>query len=130
MVRPAPMSLLTGGRGGTLSFGHFAYRRLGVGGGPSLLDSRRIQRSPEGLMTDPIGTGSRRHPLGRRRFMAALAGGLLAAPLAAEAQQAQKVWHIGYLGQTSQPQVQYLLDALRLGLRQRGLIENRDFVIE
>src|SRR5215469_7096952 len=48
-------------------------------------------------MTDPIGTGPLRHPLGRRRFMAALAGGLLAAPLAVEAQQAGKVWRIGYL---------------------------------
>src|SRR5215468_10491669 len=64
---------------------------------PALLDSRRIQRSPEGLMTDPIGTGSLRHPLGRRRFMAAMAGGLLAAPLGARAQQAGKVWRIGLL---------------------------------
>src|SRR5262249_41419033 len=31
---------------------------------------------------------------------------------------------------TSQPEVQYLLDTLRLGLRQRGLIEGRDVVIE
>ncbi len=37
-------------------------------------------------MNDPIGTGPLHHPLGRRRFMA-LGGGLLAAPLAAEAQQ-------------------------------------------
>ena len=66
----------------------------------------------------------------RRTFLAGTGTVLLATPLAAEAQQAQKVWHIGYLGQTSQPEVQYLLDALRLGLRQRGLIENRDFVVE
>jgi len=37
---------------------------------------------------------------------------------------------IGYLSQNSQPEVQYLLDALRLGLHQRGLIEDRDIVIE
>jgi len=41
----------------------------------------------------------------RRGFLGAVTGGLLAAPLAVEAQQAQKVWHIGYLGQTSQPEV-------------------------
>jgi|SRR5215470_3480169 len=39
-------------------------------------------------MTDPIGTGPLRDHLGRRRFLVTVAGGLLAAPLAAEAQQA------------------------------------------
>ena len=48
-------------------------------------------------MTNPIGIGPLRHPLGRRRFMAAIAGDLLAAPLTAEAQQAGKVARIGYL---------------------------------
>jgi len=48
-------------------------------------------------MTDPIGTGSLRHPLGRRRFMVAVAGGLLAGPLAVEAQQARKVLRVGFL---------------------------------
>jgi putative ABC transport system substrate-binding protein len=66
----------------------------------------------------------------RRTFLAGTGAVLLAAPLAAEAQQAQKVWHIGYLGQNSQPEVQHLLDALRQGLRQRGLTEDRDVVIE
>ena len=36
-------------------------------------------------MTDPIGSGPPRLPLERRRFMVAIAGGLLAAPIAAEA---------------------------------------------
>ncbi len=49
-------------------------------------------------MTDQIGTGSLRHPLGRRRFMVAVAGGgLLVAPLAVEAQQARKVLRVGLL---------------------------------
>src|SRR5262245_11987980 len=42
-------------------------------------------------MTDPIRTGPLRHPLGSRRFMVTVAGSLLAAPLAAEAQQAARV---------------------------------------
>jgi len=66
----------------------------------------------------------------RRVFLGALTGGLLAAPLAALAQQAPKVWRIGYLGLNSQPDVQFLLNALRLGLRERGLIEERDIIIE
>ena len=36
----------------------------------------------------------------RRAFVATLAGGMLAAPLAAQAQQGGKVWRIGYLGST------------------------------
>ena len=39
-------------------------------------------------MTDAIGSEPLHHPFGRRRFMAALTGGLLAAPLAAAAEQA------------------------------------------
>src|SRR5215469_8322871 len=50
-----------------------------------------------GPMTDPIGSESLHHPLGRRRFMAALTGGLLATPLAAEAQQAAKAYRVGFL---------------------------------
>jgi hypothetical protein len=37
----------------------------------------------------------------RRAFIGMMAGGLLAAPLVAEAQQAGKVWRIGYLTTTS-----------------------------
>ena len=35
----------------------------------------------------------------RRTFLGALASGLLAAPLAAEAQQAEKVYRVGLLGE-------------------------------
>src|SRR5215471_1473641 len=38
-----------------------------------------------------------RHPVERRTFMAMIVGGLLAAPLAAEAQPARKMWRIGVL---------------------------------
>jgi|APPan5920702752_1055751.scaffolds.fasta_scaffold99429_2 hypothetical protein len=40
--------------------------------------------------------------LGRRRFMATVAGGLLAVPIATEAQQA-KVYRVGFLSQSSPP---------------------------
>jgi putative ABC transport system substrate-binding protein len=66
----------------------------------------------------------------RRAFIAGTGAVLLAAPLAAEAQQAPKIWRIGYLGLNSQPQVQNLLDALRLGLRERGLTEEREIIME
>jgi putative ABC transport system substrate-binding protein len=65
----------------------------------------------------------------RRAFVLGSAA-LLAAPLGAEAQQGPKVWRIGYLGLNSQPEVENLLDALRLGLRERGLVEKRDISIE
>jgi len=66
----------------------------------------------------------------RRTFMAMMAGGLLTAPLAAEAQQA-RVPKIGVLllfGTPGQPSP--LLDALRGGLRDLGYVEGQNLVIE
>ncbi len=65
----------------------------------------------------------------RRAFIGTLAGGLLAAPLAADAQQAAKVPRIGYLGANpaSNP---HLLEAFRQGLRDLGYVEGRNLVIE
>jgi putative ABC transport system substrate-binding protein len=66
----------------------------------------------------------------RRAFLATLAGGLFAAPLASEAQQVGKVWRIGKLAngtsQTAQPENQKSLQ----GLRDLGYVEGRDFVME
>ena len=45
-------------------------------------------------MPDPAGSGPL--SLGRRRFMVAVAGGLLAAPVVAEAQQAEKVYGLRF----------------------------------
>jgi len=68
----------------------------------------------------------------RRTFLGALAGGLLAAPLAAGAQQAGKVWRIGWLltGSLESPETRLLRDAFREGLRERGYIEGQNIVIE
>src|SRR5215510_5280269 len=63
----------------------------------------------------------------RRAFIASLTGGLLAAPLAAEAQQAAKISRIGYLATNRTPHFQ---KAFRQGLRDPGYIEGRNLVIE
>jgi putative tryptophan/tyrosine transport system substrate-binding protein len=66
----------------------------------------------------------------RRAFLGTLAGGLLAAPLAAEAQQADRVARIGFLfaspGSPNAPTVV----AFREGLRDLGWLEGRNLVIE
>jgi putative tryptophan/tyrosine transport system substrate-binding protein len=62
----------------------------------------------------------------RREFIGTLAGGLLVAPLAAEAQQAGKVYRIGFLGAGSPPPGKNFLQ----GLVDLGYVEGRDFVME
>jgi putative ABC transport system substrate-binding protein len=66
----------------------------------------------------------------RRRFLGTLAGGLLAAPLAAEAQPAGKVTRIGVLEPTSMASNAANLDAFRQGLRELGYVEGQNFVVE
>jgi len=66
----------------------------------------------------------------RRAFLGTLAGGLLAAPLAAEAQTAGKVLRIGYLGYSSPTLERDLVEAFRQGLRDLGYVESRNLVIE
>ena len=64
----------------------------------------------------------------RRAFMAVIAGGLLAAPLAAGAQQAGEVYRIGYLDPSSlgfrTPSI------FETALRERGWVEQRNYVFE
>jgi putative ABC transport system substrate-binding protein len=66
----------------------------------------------------------------RRTFMALVSGGLLAAPLAAEAQQAAKVARIGYLSAASLAANPHQHEAFRQGLRDLGYVEGRNLVIE
>jgi ABC-type uncharacterized transport system substrate-binding protein len=65
----------------------------------------------------------------RREFIGTLAGGLLAAPLAAEAQQAAKIARIGFLSLnvSASPHV---LEPFLQGLRDLGYVEGRNLVIE
>ena len=65
----------------------------------------------------------------RRAFVAAMAGGLLAAPLAAEGQQTAKVARIGFLFLNLAPNP-HLKEAFRQGLRDLGYVEGRNLVIE
>ena len=66
----------------------------------------------------------------RRAFLGTLAGGLLAAPLAIEAQQAGKVWRVGYLGVTTPALGDPLWEVFRTGLREHGYTEGQNLVIE
>jgi putative ABC transport system substrate-binding protein len=64
----------------------------------------------------------------RRAFLGTVAGGFLAAPLAAEAQKARKVYSIGYLGLGSSfagPS----RTAFYQGLKEHGWIEGQNFVL-
>ena len=66
----------------------------------------------------------------RRTFIGGVAGGLLAAPLAARAQQVGKVYRIGILETIPAAQNAANLDALRKGLRDLGYVEGRNLIIE
>jgi putative ABC transport system substrate-binding protein len=62
----------------------------------------------------------------RRTFIGTLTGGLLVAPLAAEAQPAGKVYRIGFLANVPQP----VYEGVREGMRDLGWVEGRNFVME
>jgi putative ABC transport system substrate-binding protein len=67
----------------------------------------------------------------RRTFLATLAGGLLAAPLAAQAQPAGKVWRVGVLSSGSHSATAGArIDAFKQGLRDLGYVEGQNIEIE
>src|SRR6266487_2075050 len=65
----------------------------------------------------------------RRTFMALVSGGLLAMPLAAEAQTAGRIWRIGYLGPAVAAANRSEV-AFRQGLRDLGYVEGSNLVFE
>ena len=67
--------------------------------------------------------------MNRRRFVAAI-GAALAAPLESFAQQPAKIARIGFLIPAYASSYASRVEALRAGLRERGYVEGRDFVIE
>jgi len=68
----------------------------------------------------------------RRTFLAGTGAVLLAAPLAAETQQAEKVYWLGYLasGWPDRPDERGVIDRFRQALRDLGYLEGRNIVIE
>ena len=66
----------------------------------------------------------------RRGFITGITFGLLAAPLAVEAQQAAKVVRIGWLANSPADANPHLIGAFRQGLRDLGYVEGRNLVIE
>ena len=66
----------------------------------------------------------------RRAFIGSVAGGLLASPLAGEAQQVGKVARIGLLTPSSSAGSGHLVEAFREGIRELGYIEGKTFVLE
>ena len=65
----------------------------------------------------------------RRMFLGTLAGGLLAAPLAAEAQSAGKVPVVGVLNSAAGPR-STTIDTTRQGLRDLGYVEGRTILLD
>ena len=74
----------------------------------------------------------------RRTFVASVAGGLVALPFAAlgqqpatpGAQQATKMWRIGFLGPSSAAGSATRIEALRAGLLELGYVEGKNLLIE
>src|SRR5216684_260388 len=71
----------------------------------------------------------------RRGFIGTMAGGLLAAPLAAEAQKSEKLAHVGILGLGPTPSPQELAKSVStnpfwLSMRQLGWVDGQNMVVE
>jgi putative ABC transport system substrate-binding protein len=67
---------------------------------------------------------------GRRTFIAGVLGGVVAAPLAAVAQQAGRVYRLGYLSTPTRESVERGLAAFLQTLRDLGWVEGRNLLIE
>ena len=63
--------------------------------------------------------------MNRRLFISAMTGGLLAAPLAAEAQPTEKVYRIGFHGNSTEALEANLVGLFREGLRERSYVDER-----
>ena len=66
----------------------------------------------------------------RRAFLGTLAGSLLAAPFAAEAEQAGKVWRVGFIYAGSKTAAAQVLQPFLEGMRQLGYVEGRNLKVE
>jgi putative ABC transport system substrate-binding protein len=66
----------------------------------------------------------------RRIFLGTIAGGLLAAPLATEAQQPGKIFRVGFLTAYSRSAEAPLFESFRQGMRELGYEEGRNIAYE
>jgi putative tryptophan/tyrosine transport system substrate-binding protein len=66
----------------------------------------------------------------RRTFVVSVVSGILAAPLAAEAQQAGKVYRVGHLSTPTRESVERGLGAFLRKLRELGWVEGQNLIIE
>jgi putative ABC transport system substrate-binding protein len=66
----------------------------------------------------------------RRAFISLLGGAAAAWPLAARAQQAGKVWRVGFLSGGAPAAVGPILAGFPQGMRELGYVEGKDFTIE
>ena len=66
----------------------------------------------------------------RRRFVLTSLGGVLAAPLVAGAQQAGKVYRVGFLSAASRDAYEPLNQAFLRGLMGFGWIEGQNLIVE
>ncbi len=99
------------------------------------MDPARFPHAPHRLAPDSQNTCARIDPvMERRRFIEVIAGALLAAPLAAAAQEykAGKVPRIGWLlsGSLESLEIRAVLGAFWQGARERGYVEGQNIVIE
>src|SRR5262245_36883622 len=106
--------------------GSFAVYRP-IGGRASGRDGGRVVNRPPSPLTMP----SSRHTIGRRDFITLLGGAAAAWPIAARAQQGERVRRIGLLMASveSDPIGQERVQALRRGLREFGWVEGRNLEI-
>ncbi len=94
------------------------------------MDPIRLLQAPHGPR---FRDGVRQGPsIQRRTFMALVSGGLLATPLAVEAQPAGKRWRIGYLtsGFREEPGSNPSVDPFLRSLRELGSVEGRNVTLE
>src|SRR2546426_3258143 len=68
--------------------------------------------------------------MNRRAFLCGLTLGTLSAPLAAEAQQAGKMYRIGLLGPVRAEQAEPYIAVFRHRMREHGWIEGKHFALE
>jgi putative ABC transport system substrate-binding protein len=66
----------------------------------------------------------------RRTFLCGITLGTLIASLAAEAQQVEKMYRVGFLGPAAERVYTDSLRALRAGLAERGYVEGRNIAFE